>query len=134
MFCGNCGSSHTKEAKFCSSCGHGFLTVSESRKLEVKKFPAIVAAVVLVIALFSSSLDIGFFTFLRWVVTGASAYYLYYIYKSIQQWNFWTWTFILLAIIFNPLVPLYLDKDLWQLLDLIALIFFLVYFFKLKKT
>lgn len=76
-------------------------------------------------------LPIGYYTFLRIVVTGTAIYsaYFYYINKNI----FWFWLFGLIAIIFNPLIPLYFDKTTWFVIDIITGIIFLVSVFILKE-
>lgn len=134
MFCQTCGKEKIGEGRFCPNCGASFLEKAPNREvLKVSILPVCLGGFFLFLALFSDSLDIGYFTFLRWVVAAASAYYLYVIYRNVHQWNFWAWTFVLLAILFNPIVPVYLDRDTWRLFDFIALILFIIYFFKLRK-
>jgi hypothetical protein len=133
MFCPQCGKEKITEANFCSSCGHSYEAVSTTEYLVARKFPTVIVAILLIFALFAGSVEIGYFTFLRWVVTASSVYYLYVIYKNIHRWSFWVWVFILLAILFNPIVPVYLDRDTWQFFDFLALILFSIYFFRLRK-
>jgi hypothetical protein len=52
----------------------------------------------------------GFFTLLRLVVFGTAVYVSYLAYKSEKQ--AWTWAFGFIALIFNPLIPLRLGRDL----------------------
>jgi hypothetical protein len=133
MFCPQCGNKRRGDgARFCSGCGHNYDAEEKTKNIPVKKFPAGVAIVLLALALFADSAEMGFFTFLRWIITTASLYYVYLIYKIVNQWKFWTWTFILLAILFNPLVPIHLDRDTWQFFDFITLVLFSIYFFRLR--
>ena len=70
-------------------------------------------------------LPIGYYTFLRILVTiGASSVILTEISKGI---NFWIIIFGIIAILFNPIIPVYLnDKSVWIPIDIIAAIFFLI--------
>ncbi len=72
-----------------------------------------------------ADLPIGYYTFLRIVVfIGAIAVVISEIQNGI---NFWVIIFGLIAILFNPLIPVYLnDKDAWMPIDIIAAILFIV--------
>ena len=76
-------------------------------------------------------LPIGYYTFLRIVVTGTAIYsaYFYYANKNI----FWFWVFILLGILFNPISPIYLTKKVWSIIDIITAIVFIIHIFVFKE-
>jgi len=80
-----------------------------------------------------ANLPSGYFTFLRIIVTiGAVAAIISEIDNGI---NFWVVSFGIIAILFNPLLPVYLDdKSAWMPIDIIAAVLFLVKSFTLKKT
>ena len=68
-------------------------------------------------------LPIGYYTFLRIIVTiGAIAI----IVKEFENGiNFWVIAFGIIAIVFNPLIPVYLgDKGAWMPIDIITAILF----------
>ncbi|NVK53839.1 MAG: hypothetical protein HWD85_12960 [Flavobacteriaceae bacterium] len=68
-------------------------------------------------------LPIGYYTFLRIVVTiGAVAV----VVTEFQNgFNFWVIAFGIIAILFNPLIPIYLgEKSAWAPIDLISAILF----------
>ena len=71
-------------------------------------------------------LPIGYYTFLRLVVTAAAAYIAYQTYQKDKQ-SGWLWIFGLVALLFNPLIPIYLDKEIWMVIDLAAAVLFLFY-------
>ena len=78
-------------------------------------------------------LPIGYYTLLRIVVTiGAVAVVI----SEFQNgFNFWVIVFGLSAIVFNPLIPIYLnDKDAWVPIDLLGGVLFLVKVFSPSKT
>lgn len=79
------------------------------------------------------NLPIGYYTLLRIVVTiGAGAVVITEFENGI---NFWVIVFGLIAILFNPLIPVYLgDKEAWMPIDLIAAILFGVKSFTTKSN
>jgi uncharacterized protein DUF6804 len=38
-----------------------------------------------------------------------------------MQLTFWAWVFGLLAIVFNPIIPVYLQRLAWHVIDYVAL-------------
>jgi len=62
------------------------------------------------------NLPYGYYTFLRIVVCGVSVYVAYQGYQWGQQWAMWV--FGLVAVLFNPLVPVHLTKEIWLPIDL----------------
>lgn len=74
----------------------------------------------------------GYFTFLRIVVTISSVAVVVTEFKN--GLNFWVITFGLIAILFNPLIPVYLnDKSAWMPIDIISGIIFVIKSFTLKQ-
>ncbi len=80
-----------------------------------------------------ADMPIGYYTFLRIVVTiGAVAVV---VYEFENGFNFWLFAFGFIAIFFNPLVPVYLnDKDMWMPIDFAAAILFGIKSFSIKKN
>ena len=77
-------------------------------------------------------LPIGYYTFLRILVTiGAIGI----IIKDIENGiNFWIIIFGIIIILFNPLIPIYLnDKSAWIPIDIITAVLFLIKSFTLNK-
>ncbi|HBR55097.1 MAG TPA: hypothetical protein DEA82_13305 [Flavobacteriaceae bacterium] len=68
-------------------------------------------------------LPIGYYTFLRIVVTiGAIAVVITEFENGV---NFWVLAFGLVAVLFNPIIPVYLgDKAIWMPIDIITAILF----------
>jgi len=64
------------------------------------------------------NLPIGYYTFLRVLVTLGAFWILYNTNDNkIAGWDFFL---IISAIIFNPVMPIYLNKDLWIIIDIIT--------------
>lgn len=79
------------------------------------------------------NLPIGYYTLLRIVVTIGS---VALVIKEFENGlNFWVITFGLIAILFNPLIPVYLnDKSAWMPIDIISGIIFIIKSFILKQN
>jgi len=72
----------------------------------------------------------GYYQFLRWIVLGAGGYLAYLAYNLGRQ--MWVWIFGIIALLFNPIAPFYLQRDTWQAIDIVVAIIFLISIFKLK--
>jgi hypothetical protein len=72
-----------------------------------------------------ADLPIGYYTLLRIVVTiAAGAVVAKEFEKGI---NFWVVAFGLIAILFNPLIPVYIgEKSAWMLIDIITAVLFAI--------
>jgi len=98
-----------------------------------EKYPTFVVSLVSVAMLLIAVLPIrayGYYILLRWVVCGTSAFIAFYAYDLGRK--IWMSTLIVIALLFNPLIPLHLDKESWVLIDLIAalIIFISIWFMK----
>jgi hypothetical protein len=75
--------------------------------------PALAAAVLLLVAL--GQHPYGYYTFLRWAVTVAAVVVAWVAWDSAAQWA--TWVFVGIAILFNPIAPVYLNRETWRPID-----------------
>jgi hypothetical protein len=72
-----------------------------------------------------ADLLIGYYTFLRIVVTIGAVIVVYQDYKN--RIGFWVIAFGIIAILFNPIYPIYLyNKSVWLVIDVVAAITFTV--------
>ena len=87
----------------------------------------LIVAIALLLAL--APLPIGYYTFLRILVTISS---IIIIAKELKiGLTIWFILFGITAIIFNPIIPIYLyQKSLWMPIDIVVAILFLSYSFK----
>ena len=76
--------------------------------------------------------EYGFYTLLRIIVTGAAAYLCYAAYKRNEER--WALTYGGIAILFNPIIPIYLSRSTWQWIDVIAAGIFLYSSYLQRKT
>jgi len=84
--------------------------------------PSLLAAAFLLLA--TLDLPYGYFTFLRIVVCGVSVFVAYCGYRWGKTWA--AVVFGLVAVLFNPLIPVHLTKDVWFPIDLAVAASFVV--------
>ena len=77
---------------------------------------AIGAAVMLVIAL--ADLPYGYYTLLRIVVCGVALYGAYI--ASTSKATEWVIPLGIIALVFNPLIPIYLSREIWAVVDVLT--------------
>lgn len=90
---------------------------------------ALVAAVMLLLAM--ATLPYGYYQILRWVVCAASAYIAYTAYACGKVWA--TWVFGFVAILFNPILPIHLTKEIWRPINFICAVLYASSVLFLKK-
>lgn len=73
----------------------------------------------------------GYFTLQRWIVTISSIIVLLKAFDQNIDWA--KIAFILIAILFNPIVPIYLTREIWIPIDIISGVLFLFGYFKIIK-
>ena len=107
-------------------------SMSKVEKIKFNKTPAIIVSILLLLTFFS--LPYGYYNFLRIAVTGVSVFYAYYLHQQnlVEKMNFWFWGLIAIAVLFNPLFPIYLDKAIWGILDVLTVVFFVGFVYKLR--
>lgn len=80
------------------------------------------------------NLPMGYYTFLRIYLTLVSAIVVYSQYSEMDEINIWMILFGITAIIFNPIIPIYLhDASVWAVIDIIVGILFGIYAFKFNS-
>lgn len=106
------------------------------QKKKVKKIsttPAIIAIAVMLLSFLDWS-SYSYYTFLKFVVTAVAIYYAYYLYTKLKGKSIWFWLLVGIAILFNPLVPIYLyDKSVWMVIDTIVIGYMVVIITKFRK-
>lgn len=93
------------------------------------KLVAYATALFLFLAIFSW--PYGYYILLRWVVFSVSILFAWGYYKS--KLTIWTIIFSAIAFLFNPLVPNYLNKSVWVIIDLMSAVLFLLAAQSIKK-
>lgn len=94
--------------------------------------PTTIIKIIAVIMLFWALADnpYGYYQILRWVICGLSGYLVYLAYN--EKKNVWVWIFGILTVLFNPILPIYLDRDTWSIIDVITAVIIFISIFKMK--
>ncbi|MEX2663010.1 MAG: DUF6804 family protein [Vicinamibacterales bacterium] len=74
------------------------------------------AAVLLLIAVGRNPYD--FYTIMRWVVCGVCTYGAFVEFE--RNRTTWAWLFVIMAVAFNPIVPVRLTRETWAPIDVLA--------------
>ena len=83
----------------------------------------IIASIMLLVSILP--LPYGFYTLLRIVVTGSAAFAAFYFFEKDNSQS--GIILVLIALLFNPLIPIHLDKDIWMPIDIgVAIYMYLV--------
>ena len=104
------------------------LAMSNNRR---KNLAAGIATAFLLLALLEGW-PYGYFTLLRFVVCIAMVLIAYLSYQEKREG--WTWSFVVIAILFNPIVPIYLAREAWWFIDLVVAAFLGVTMITLKLS
>lgn len=84
--------------------------------------PALIAAVMLFAAI--AKWPYGYYVLLRWVVCAVGVLLVVLEVGYERRWALWP--FALIALLFNPLVPVYLTREIWLPIDVVAGALFVV--------
>ena len=94
------------------------------------KILLLISAILLLLGI--ANLPIGYYSLLRIVVTITSVVVIVKEYEN--ELNFWVITFGLIAVLFNPIIPIYLNnKSAWMPIDIVCGIIFVIKSFTLKQ-
>ncbi len=104
-------------------------TIETYNQNKKKNIAAIIASTFLFLALFDG-LPYGYFTLLRFVVFTLSSYIAWMAYQEKKEK--WIWIFGSVATLFNPFIVIYLNREMWIVIDLIAGILMIVSVWALK--
>jgi len=99
-----------------------------------KQFPpTTIPALISILLLFAGIpkfFPYGYYTLLRLLVCGTGGYIAYFSFK--EEKRFIGFVSILVTLLFNPIIPIYLSKDAWVVIDLITVVFFAITIFALR--
>ena len=98
--------------------GHTSLATAWEGKMQFRSVPWwlwLIPIGVLLIA--TSRMPYGFYTFTRIVVSVFAAYFAFVAWKGESLSQVWTAIFGLIAILFNPVIPIYLSRATWFYFD-----------------
>ena len=73
----------------------------------------------------------AYYQLMNWVVMGTAIVLAWTAHKQHAIWH--QWVFVLIAVLFNPLAPFHLRADIWQIVDIIAILCFIISLLSSKK-
>ncbi len=105
--------------------------------LNVHKRNKIIASILPSIFLLSAILDglpYSFFTLLKLIVFFTNIYLVWL--ALVSKKHLWVWVYGLIVIVFNPIIPLYFERDIWIIIDVLTafLLIISIFIFKLPKS
>ena len=97
---------------------------------KIRTYLSLIAAILLIVGCFR--LPIGYYTFLRIVVSIVAVLQLFYLGSKSVSYHHFVNGFV--AILFNPIIPIYLhSKTAWIVIDVVAAVWFLFQIITLKR-
>lgn len=104
-----------------------------SHRLHMKK-SSIIPSIIAILFLFGAlgKWPYGYYTLLRFAVCGAAIYIALSAYTEKTMWG--AWVFGIIALLFNPIVKVHLDKDTWVAVDIGTAVLFIVWTIKTHIT
>lgn len=95
----------------------------------------LVAGVITVFMLISIfELPYGYYTFLRWIVLVGAGIITYNFFKLSEWENPYIWGSIISMILWNPMVPIYMEKGSWVVFDIVGGMYFAYLAFKVTSV
>ncbi|MCC6127559.1 MAG: DUF3592 domain-containing protein [Pirellulales bacterium] len=97
------------------------------------RFPQIILSAVSAYLLYDAAFEVypyAFYQILRWIVCCTAILFAVDAHRWKKTWALWT--FAVMAILFNPIVPIHLTRDSWSVIDRIAAVVILVGAFTVK--
>ena len=88
----------------------------------LNKTPIIISIIMLFLATIPEPSS-GYYTLLRLIVCGTAIYLTWFAKNTNKQG--WMWTFGFVALLFNPIFPIHLEKELWVIIDITVAVIFL---------
>ena len=85
----------------------------------------LIPTILLVVA--TVRLPYGYYTLTRIVVCGIAAWFAIVGWNDSQMSRVWSAAFALIAILFNPVMPIYLKRGTWFYFDILTAVAFLVH-------
>jgi hypothetical protein len=83
-----------------------------------------VIAIVVLVGAFADN-PYGYYQVLRWIVSGVCGYIAFESYKEKKE--SWMWIMGVAAILYNPIAPIYLDRSMWEVIDVLIIIILAVH-------
>lgn len=74
----------------------------------------------------------AYYQLLRWLVFIVAGYSAYLSFQENKQ--SYGWIMVIVAVLFNPIAPIYLSKTIWSILDVVTALVFFISIYLVRKT
>lgn len=88
---------------------------------------------VLILVLAALPWPYGYYIFLRILIASTCALIVFYQWKHDDAISSWVFIFGGVGILYNPILPIHLTRDIWTILNIITAGLFIGHYFMLKK-
>lgn len=78
-------------------------------------------------------LPYGYYTLLRILVCASTAYLAWQHYNYCAELTWWTLLLGFIAVLFNPIIPIHLEREIWAPIDVISAAVLIVHMIKSQK-
>ena len=100
--------------------------------LQLKWLTIFISVVILLLALMVLDMPYGFYTLLRLVIFASAVTLAYLASRGMQAAL--VWVLGLIAVIYNPFIPLSLGRNVWEFVNLFTIVLFLIAGFMIRKS
>lgn len=69
-------------------------------------------------------LPYGYYMLLRPVMCIGAAIVAWSLYQSVRKTNWQVWAFVAIAVLFNPLIPIHMNRAIWLPINMVAAVLF----------
>ena len=102
----------------------------DKETIKYKNIASVISVILLLLAI-PAIWPYGYYILLRWIVSLSAVFLLWLAYELKK--TFWLFLMGIVVILFNPIIPIHLDKETWIVIDFIVAILFLVSIFKIRN-
>ncbi len=102
--------------------------------MEKYKHPLIWFAPIIVLVISFLSVSSSFYTLLRLIITVAAACLVYFEYEQSGKVTGYFIVFVVIALLFNPIIRVHFYRHQWQVINIAVLFLFATHYLKRKTS
>ena len=92
----------------------------------------IISILMIIVALFP--MPYGYYQILHLVITVMSILSIYNNYKKAHKASFWVLLFGMILLVYNPLLKVHFEREIWQVINLITAVILAICLYKEKSN
>jgi hypothetical protein len=90
-----------------------------------------ISIIMLIVAFFE--MPYGYYELLRFVISITAGIITYSVFNKIQTVSFTVILWGFLVLLYNPVIKIHLDREIWQVINIITICLMSVYLWKINK-